>query len=58
MGRRCESGYSPVMNLATASINGIDIAFADSGGAGPAVLLSHGFLMDHTMFDAQVAALG
>ena len=58
MGRWYGSGYSPVMNLATASINGIDIAFTDSGGAGPAVLLSHGFLMDHTMFDAQVAALG
>jgi len=26
-------------------------------GSGPAVVLSHGTLMDHTMFDAQIAAL-
>lgn len=41
----------------TADINGITIAYTDSGGNGPAVILSHGFLMDHTMFDAQVDAL-
>lgn len=41
----------------TASINGINIAYTDTGGSGPAVILSHGFLMDHTMFDAQVDAL-
>ena len=33
------------------------IWFEDSGGAGPAVVLGHGFLLDHTMFDPQVAAL-
>jgi pimeloyl-ACP methyl ester carboxylesterase len=43
--------------MATAEINGIPIRYEDSGGAGPALLFSHGFLMDHTMFDAQVAAL-
>ncbi len=43
--------------MATATINGTDIYFADSGGDGPALLFSHGFLMDHTMFDAQVEAL-
>lgn len=43
--------------MQTAHINGIDLAFQDSGGKGPVVILSHGFLMDHTMFDAQVAAL-
>jgi len=43
--------------MLTAAVNGIDIAYADSGGDGPAVILSHGYLMDHTMFDAQVAAL-
>lgn len=31
--------------------------FEDSGGSGPAVLFSHGFLLDHSMWDAQVAAL-
>jgi pimeloyl-ACP methyl ester carboxylesterase len=44
--------------MGTATINGIDIRFEDSGGDGPPVLFSHGFLMDHTMFDEQVAALG
>ncbi|MEL6893758.1 MAG: alpha/beta hydrolase, partial [Actinomycetota bacterium] len=29
----------------------------DTGGDGPAVLFSHGFLMDRTMFDPQVQAL-
>jgi pimeloyl-ACP methyl ester carboxylesterase len=40
-----------------ASINGQRIFFEDSGGSGPAVVLGHGLFMDHTMFDAQVAAL-
>jgi pimeloyl-ACP methyl ester carboxylesterase len=43
--------------MPTAAVNGIDIAYTDSGGEDPAVILSHGYLMDHTMFDAQVAAL-
>ncbi len=43
--------------MPTAHLNGTDISYADSGGDGPAVLLSHGFLMDHTMFDQQVDAL-
>ena len=43
--------------MKTANVNGITLAFEDSGGSGPAVILSHGFLMDHSMFDAQVAAL-
>jgi 3-oxoadipate enol-lactonase len=43
--------------MPTARLNGTDIQYADSGGDGPAVLLSHGFLMDHTMFDQQVDAL-
>lgn len=40
-----------------AFINGVSIAFKDSGGTGPVVLLSHGFLMDHSMFDQQLLAL-
>ncbi len=43
--------------MATASINGIPIRYEDTGGDGPAILFSHGFLMDHTMFDPQVEAL-
>jgi 3-oxoadipate enol-lactonase len=40
-----------------ATVNGTDIHYADTGGDGPAVVLSHGILMDHSMFDQQVAAL-
>lgn len=43
--------------MSTASINGIDIAYSDSGGDGPAVVLSHGYLMDSEMFHPQIAAL-
>jgi pimeloyl-ACP methyl ester carboxylesterase len=43
--------------MQTAQINGTTIAFSDTGGSGPAVILSHGYLMDHTMFDSQVAVL-
>lgn len=43
--------------MATANINGTNVYFEDSGGDGPAVVLSHGFLMDHSMFDPQVEAL-
>jgi pimeloyl-ACP methyl ester carboxylesterase len=40
-----------------AQINGQQIHFDDTGGDGPVVVLSHGFLMDRTMFAPQVAAL-
>lgn len=40
-----------------ADIRGQRIHFEDSGGAGPVVLLAHGFLMDCSMFAAQVEAL-
>jgi pimeloyl-ACP methyl ester carboxylesterase len=46
-----------VRDMPAAAVNGIQISYAESGGAGPAVVLSHGYLMDQTMFDAQVAAL-
>jgi 3-oxoadipate enol-lactonase len=42
--------------MPTAAVNGVQINYADTG-SGPAVVLSHGFLMDQSMFDAQVAAL-
>jgi 3-oxoadipate enol-lactonase len=40
-----------------AEVNGQRIRFDDSGGDGPPVILSHGFLMDREMFAAQVDAL-
>ena len=40
-----------------ADINGQHIYFEDSGGDGAPVILAHGFLMDHEMFEPQVAAL-
>ena len=43
--------------MLTARVNGTDIAYTDSGGDGPAVVLSHGYLMDHTMFDPQLSVL-
>jgi 3-oxoadipate enol-lactonase len=43
--------------MPTALINGIQVSYGDSGGDGPTVVLSHGYLMDASMFDAQVAAL-
>jgi len=42
---------------AMAEVNGATLAFDDTGGDGPVVVLSHGFLMDRTMFDDQVAVL-
>ena len=43
--------------MATATVNGITVSYSDSGGDGPVVVLSHGYLMDSAMFDPQVAAL-
>ncbi len=40
-----------------ATINGHPLYFEDSGGNGPPVVLSHGYLMDHEMFGPQVDAL-
>jgi pimeloyl-ACP methyl ester carboxylesterase len=36
---------------------GATVGITDSGGDGPAVVFSHGILMNHTMFAPQVAAL-
>jgi 3-oxoadipate enol-lactonase len=43
--------------MATAAVNGVTLSYTDSGGDGPAVVLSHGYLMDAEMFAPQVAAL-
>jgi len=43
--------------MGMADVNGVRIAYDDTGGDGPAVVLAHGFLMARSMFDPQVAAL-
>jgi 3-oxoadipate enol-lactonase len=43
--------------MPTIEINEARIAFDDTGGSGPAVVFSHGFLMDRSMFAPQIAAL-
>ncbi len=43
--------------MSHADVNGQRLFYEDSGGDGPVVLFSHGYLMDHTMFDPQVDAL-
>ncbi len=43
--------------MAVAEVNGAQLAYDDTGGDGPVVLFSHGFLMDRTMFAPQVEAL-
>jgi 3-oxoadipate enol-lactonase len=40
-----------------AEVNGQRIRFDDSGGDGPSVILSHGFLMDRNMFAPQLEVL-
>ncbi len=40
-----------------AAVNGQKLYYEDTGGAGPAVIFSHGLFMDHEMFAPQVAAL-
>lgn len=40
--------------MPVAAVNGQQITYRDEG-EGPAILWSHGFLMDHTMFDSQVS---
>lgn len=41
-----------------ATVQGHRLYYEDSGSGGPAVIFSHGFLLDHSMFDAQVEELG
>jgi 3-oxoadipate enol-lactonase len=43
--------------MPTAAVNGTEISYADTGGDGLAVVLSHGILMDQSMFAPQVTAL-
>ena len=43
--------------MPVATVNGTEISYTDTAGDGPAVVFSHGYLMDHTMFDRQVTEL-
>jgi pimeloyl-ACP methyl ester carboxylesterase len=43
--------------MSVAEVNGQRISYQDSGGSGPVIIFSHGFLMDGSMFEAQVAGL-
>jgi 3-oxoadipate enol-lactonase len=43
--------------MPNAAVNGTEISYADTGGDGPVVVLSHGILMDQSMFAPQVQAL-
>ena len=49
---------STVRGMPYAEVNGQRIYFQDTGGDGAPVILAHGFLMDRSMFDPQVEALG
>jgi pimeloyl-ACP methyl ester carboxylesterase len=40
-----------------ADVNGQHLFYEDTGGDGASIIFSHGYLMDHEMFDPQVAAL-
>jgi pimeloyl-ACP methyl ester carboxylesterase len=40
-----------------ACVNGQQLYYEDTGGPGPAIIFSHGLLLDSTMFAPQVAAL-
>ena len=43
--------------MSLAAVNGAEIAYDDTGGDGPPVVLAHGFLMDRSMFAPQLEAL-
>jgi len=43
--------------MPTQVVNGTSISYSDTGGGGPVVVLSHGYLMDSSMFGPQVEAL-
>jgi len=40
-----------------AQVNGLALAYDDTGGSGPVLVFSHGFLMDRTMYAPQIEAL-
>lgn len=44
--------------MPTIDVNGTTLGYDDTGGPGPAILLSHSLFFDRTMFAAQVAEFG
>jgi pimeloyl-ACP methyl ester carboxylesterase len=51
------AGRDTVRAMPYADVNGQRLYYEDTGGDGPPVVFSHGFLMDHEMFAPQVEAL-
>lgn len=45
------------MALKTATINSVQLSYIDVGDGPETIVLSHGYLMSHRMFDHQIAAL-
>jgi 3-oxoadipate enol-lactonase len=45
------------LTLQKAGVNGVTIAYSDSGGSNPVALLVHGFALDHRMWDPQMSSL-
>jgi 3-oxoadipate enol-lactonase len=43
--------------LGTVKVNGVELFYKESGSGPEPIIFSHGLLMDHTMFEAQRAAL-
>jgi 3-oxoadipate enol-lactonase len=43
--------------MPVAEVRGARIAYDDTGGSGPPVILAHGYLMDRSMFEPQVETL-
>lgn len=43
--------------MTTITVNGQTIHYTDSAGSGPALVFSHGALLDSTMWESQIAAL-
>ena len=46
-----------LLAMPNANVNGTRLHYEDTGGAGPAIVFSHGLLWSCRMFDAQVVAL-
>ena len=44
--------------MSFADTNGQHLYYEDTAGTGPAILFSHGYLMDHDMFAPQVSSMG
>lgn len=53
----CDGSMGYGRHMPHASVNGQQLFYDDTGGDGPPVIFSHGFLMDREMFEPQVAAL-